>query len=134
MDFPLEEYPFFIREGAIIPMHIERSYTGIGDESSKGYLTLLIYPDGHRSYTVHHPGEGSSTTIRVEESESTIRIQFEGDRLAHILNIHLPSGPQEVELDKQLLSPSEDYFFDAERSKLLIRTDAYTKGEYTIIK
>ncbi len=35
-DFPLEEYPVYIREGAIIPMHIERSYTRIGDENSQG--------------------------------------------------------------------------------------------------
>ena len=133
-DFPLEEYPVYIREGAIIPMHIERAYTGIGDENSKGYLTLRIFPQGNRSYTVHHPDQETSTSIRVEESKSTIRVLLEGEKLAHILHIHLSSPPQKVELDKQVLSASKDYIFDAKRSKLLIRTDAYSTGEYSITK
>jgi alpha-glucosidase (family GH31 glycosyl hydrolase) len=133
-EFPLDEYPVYIREGAIIPLQIERSYTRIGDENSKGYLTLRIFPDGNRRYTVHHPDEGSSTTIGVEVTEGTIRIQFEGEKKAHILQIHLSSDPRQLSLDNQLLSPGLDYHFDSEKSKLLIRTDTYTIGEYTIIK
>ena len=29
-DFPLDEYPVYVRDGAIIPMHVSRDYTGIG--------------------------------------------------------------------------------------------------------
>ena len=54
-EFPLEEFPVYIREGAIVPMDIKRSYTEIGDESSDGFLTFLIYPAGESSFTVHHP-------------------------------------------------------------------------------
>jgi alpha-glucosidase (family GH31 glycosyl hydrolase) len=28
--FPLEEYPVFVRQGAIVPMNIQRAYTGVG--------------------------------------------------------------------------------------------------------
>ena len=59
-DFPLEEFPVYIREGAIVPMNIKRSYTEIGDTSSNGYLTLLIYPDGKNEFTVHHPDKNPS--------------------------------------------------------------------------
>ena len=42
--YPLSQYPIFIRKGAIIPLKIDQSYTGIGDSSFADYLTLLIYP------------------------------------------------------------------------------------------
>jgi alpha-glucosidase (family GH31 glycosyl hydrolase) len=133
-EFPLEEYPVYIREGAIIPMHIERPYTRIGDKNSKGYLTLLIYPDGNNSFTVHHPDTGNSTSIIVEETGSSIKIAFQGLKTPHILHLHLSSNPQKVELDSRLLSNSEDYVFDLEKSNLIIKTDDYSKGEYTITK
>ncbi len=133
-DFPLEEYPVYIREGAIIPMHIERPYTRIGDENSRGYLTLRIYPDGNNGFTVHHPESGTNTSIMVKETEGTIKIHFEGEKQPHILHLHLSSKPQKVELDNQLLSYSNDYHFDAEQSKLIIKTDGYSIGEYTILK
>lgn len=133
-DFPLDEYPVYIREGAIIPMHIERSYTGIGDESSRGYLTLKVYPDGKNSHEVHHPENGTSTTILVEETEEHIAIHFDGEKQAHILHLHITSFPKSVVLDKRQLSSPQDYHFDAEKSKLIIRTDAYSLGEYSITK
>jgi alpha-glucosidase (family GH31 glycosyl hydrolase) len=133
-EFQLEEYPVYIREGAIIPMHIERSYTRIGDENSQGYLTLRIFPDGDNRYTVHHPHNGSSTSIMVEETEGTVKIHLEGEKQPHILHLHLSSNPQKVTLDNQLLSRSVDYHFNADQSKLIIKTDTYSKGEYTIIK
>ncbi len=133
-EFPLEEYPVYIREGAIIPLNIERSYTRIGDEYSKGYLTLMIYPDGNSSFMVHDPDSGTSTSIMVEETEGSIIINFEGLKRPHILHLHLSSNPQKVTLDNQQLSNSEDYVFDAKKSKLIIKTDKYSVGEYTIIK
>ncbi len=133
-EFPLEEYPVYIREGAIIPMHIERSYTRIGDENSGGYLTVRVYPEENSTFTVHHPDNGNSTTIDVEETERSVKIVFQGLKQPHILHLHLSSSPQKVELDNQLLSDSVDYHFDAEKSKLIIKTDDYSIGEYTIIK
>ncbi|MCF6284316.1 MAG: glycoside hydrolase family 31 protein, partial [Candidatus Hydrogenedentes bacterium] len=41
-DFPLAEYPVFVRDGAILPMQISRNYTGIGDASWRDLLTLTI--------------------------------------------------------------------------------------------
>ena len=133
-DFPLDEYPVYIREGAIIPMHIERSYTQIGDETSKGYLTLLVYPDTGNKFTVHHPDNEGSTYVNVETTKEHINIALHDLKKAHILKIHLSSKPHEVILDNNLLSDSLDYYFDTDRSKLIIKTDYYTSGEYRIIK
>ena len=133
-DFPLEEYPVYIREGAIIPMNIERSYTGIGDENSQGYLTFRIFPDGNNRFEVHHPDSGTSTSVMVEECEESIKIYFEGVKRPHILHLHLSSVPNRVLLDNKQLSSPQDCHFDAEKSKLIIRTDEYSIGEYTITK
>jgi alpha-glucosidase (family GH31 glycosyl hydrolase) len=132
-DYPLEEYPVYIREGAIIPMQVERSYTKIGDEDSRGYITFRIFPDGYSRFELHHPDSGTSTSILVDESEESITIHFEGEKKAHILHLHLPSLPEKIMLDNKQLTP-QDYMYDVERSKLIIKTGMYSLGEYTIIK
>lgn len=118
----------------VVPMHVERSYTGIGDENSGGYLTWRIFPDGNSSFTVHHPQGGNSTSIKVEESERSIKIRLTGLKQPHILHLHLSTKPKNVELDDQLLSDPENYVFDVKKRKLIIKTEDYSIGEYTIIK
>ncbi|MEA1875524.1 MAG: glycoside hydrolase family 31 protein [Bacteroidota bacterium] len=134
MEFPLDEFPVFIKEGAIIPMNIERAYTGIGDRNSEGYLTLMIYPHNRSNFTVYDSEDGESTTIIVEETIESVKIAIEGKEIAHILSVHMSSKPKQVKLDKVLLSDSLDYFFDQEGNKLRIKTDKYLTGEYIIIK
>ena len=133
-EFPLDEYPVYIREGAIIPMYIERSYTGVGNENYRGYLTLRIFPDGKNSFTLHHPDNSGSTTITVETTGEAIRVRLDGKKQKHILQVHLPSPPGRVRLDHRELSAPRDYHFDAEKCKLTIRTDEYGDGEYLILK
>lgn len=133
-EFPLDEYPVYIKEGAIIPMNIESAYTGIGDENSKGYLTFLVYPDDRNNFTVHHPDNERSTNMSVEETNNSLKITLQGKKKAHILQIHLSSKPQRVVLDNVILSDSLDYIFDKKNNKLVIKTDDYSSGEYLITK
>jgi hypothetical protein len=42
---PLGREPVFFRAGAILPLRVERAYTGRGTGASRGSLTLAIYPD-----------------------------------------------------------------------------------------
>jgi len=133
-DFPLDEFPVYIREGAIVPMNIKRDYTVIGDKNSEGYLTFLIYPDGKNEFTVHHPDKSGSTAVKVEDQKEQMTISLEGVHKSHILNIHLAAKPKEVELDETILSDSFNYKFDEKRSKLIIKTGNYTTGKYTIRK
>jgi len=133
-DFPLDEYPVFIREGAIVPMNIKRDYTGIGNENSEGYLTYLIYPSGKSEFTVHHTDKSGSTNIIVDEKPEVINIALSGVKKSHILQINLTQKPSKVELDKQLLKDSMDYNYDFFKCKLMIRKDNYENGFYTIYK
>ncbi len=133
-EFPLDEFPVYIREGAIVPMNITRAYTGIGDKSSEGYLTLLIYPDGKSNFTVHHPDKSGSTSVGVEDNPTQIFISLDGIHKPHILNINLTAKPSKVELDSTILVDSVNYRFDGKRNKLIIQTDNYTSGKYKIYK
>jgi len=133
-EFPLEEFPVYIREGAIVPLDIKRSYTGIGDESSEGFLTFLIYPEGETSFTVHHPDKSGSTTVAVNDSEEKINISLSGAQKPHILNINLEKKPLKVELDGMVLSDTISYLFNESAGKLIVRTAEYSTGNYSIIK
>ncbi len=133
-EFPLEEFPVYVREGAIIPMKIKRSYTGIGDETSEDFLTFLIYPAKVSSFTVHHPDSSGSTIVDVENSNDKLNISLSGVQKSHILNIYLEKMPVKIELDGNLLSETVDYSFDDIKHKLNIRSKGYINGNYTIYK
>lgn len=132
--FPLDEFPVFIREGAIVPLNIRRNYTGIGSDHSEGYLTWLIYPETKSEFTVHHPDKSGSTTVTVENKPDQISISFGGVHKPHILNINMATPPGQIELDGKTLQDSLNYQFDPKRHKLIIRTDQYADGNYLIHK
>jgi len=115
-EFTLDEYPVYIREGAIVPLDIKRDYTGIGDKNSAGYLTLLIYPDGLNSFTVHHQDKSGSTLVTVEDQPNIITISLGDLHKPHILKINLNVKPEKVELDDRILLDSVDYRFDEKES------------------
>ena len=132
--FPLEEYPVYIREGAIVPMDIKRDYTSIGDKNSEGYLTWLIYPYGKSTFTVYHPDKSGSTTVVSEEFTDKISITFTGVHKPHILKINLPAKPGKVLLDGKPLSEPDRIHYDEKLNKLIIKTGEYTSVEYLILK
>jgi alpha-glucosidase (family GH31 glycosyl hydrolase) len=133
-EFPLDEFPVYIREGAIVPLDVKRNYTGIGDRNSEGYLTFLIYPDGKNEFTVYHPDQSGKTSVTVEDDSDKIRISLDGVHKPHILKINLAKKPRLVKLDGSQLSDSLNYSFDENHRKLIIRTDEYNSGNYLIIK
>ncbi|MGC3943282.1 MAG: glycoside hydrolase family 31 protein [Chryseolinea sp.] len=133
-EFSLEEYPVYIRDGAIVPMSIKRDYTGIGDTTSAGYLTLLIYPQDKSEFTIHHADKSGSTKVEVQATADEVIISMQGIHKPHILNIHLDKQPEKVELDGTLLQELSQYSFDEKRSKLIIRADKCGEGKYRIVK
>ena len=133
-EFPLDEYPVYIREGAIIPFDIKREYTGIGDRNSAGYLTLLIYPDGKNDFTVYHPGKSGKTSVSVQDDPDKISITLGDVHKPHILRINMSAKPTRVILDNSALLDAVNYKFDRLHNKLIIKTETYTAGRYSIFK
>lgn len=131
-DFPLNEFPVFIKEGSIIPMNIKRSYTGIGNEADDGFLTFLIYPNNDtQSFEVHREYE-RSTTLTYFAEDQYLAIDLIDYKCPHILNIAINQKPSAIELDGMELKNNRDYSYDDSTKKLHIKTSDYKEGHYKI--
>ena len=81
---PLGREPIFIRKGAIIPMHVERDYTGHGSAKSGDALTVLVYPD--EKSTFRYRPDSSSPWVTFTAAQSY-------ERLTLLAEPALPSEP-----------------------------------------
>lgn len=58
--YPLDQYPVFIRAGAIIPIAEHSSFFGVSSEWPKVTATFAVFPGVSSSYLFHRPtGDGS---------------------------------------------------------------------------
>ncbi len=131
-EFPLDEYPVFIREGAIIPMDIKRSYTGIGDSTDTGLMTVLVYPGfGSAEFEVYREKE-ESTAISYQRSDNLLVLEISGKKTPHVLRVLLDRNPNGIALDGKPLMEGKDFIYDQDRNKLIIKTTEYEKGMYSI--
>jgi hypothetical protein len=131
-EFPLEEYPVFIKEGAIIPMDVKRSYTGIGSAEDEGFLTFLIYPDSEKASFEVFREYDKSTILSYSRKDREIALDIQGKKCPHILNIASEDSPSIILLDGHELIPGLDFEYFPETSRLRIKTSEYENGNYII--
>jgi len=134
LSFPMEEFPVFVREGAIVPLNVTRAYTGLGDRASTGFVTYLIYPARKSRFTTVSPDGQGQTTVSVQNEGDTILIRFSGVHRPHILRIFSESPPRQVFLDGKPLDENRDWWCEKNSRKLIVRTQRYTRGAYQIVK
>ncbi len=128
--YPMNEFPVYIKDGAIIPMNISRAYTGIGDETWAPYLTLNIYPSGKSSFTVYHTDKSGEITVTVEEG-TPMKITLDGVVKPHLLRIL--SFKQPVKITYNNVPMQEDTWeYHAEQQRLIIRNTAVASGIYLV--
>jgi alpha-glucosidase (family GH31 glycosyl hydrolase) len=132
-EFSLDEYPVFIKAGAIIPMDVKRPYTGIGKEEDAGYLTFQIYPDLYSNNFEVFREKEPSTILTYTKNNEVVSIDLSGSRYPHILNISIAKRPAKVLLDEIELTSGSDYEYLPIKHKLRIRTTNYDKGHYKIL-
>ncbi|HWS00953.1 MAG TPA: TIM-barrel domain-containing protein, partial [Prolixibacteraceae bacterium] len=117
-EYPLEEFPVYIREGAIVPLNVERSYTGLGSEANKGSLTWLIYPGVNNHFTVHHPDKSGSSTVSMENFSDRIELSLKEMKKSSVFSIHLEQKPSGLSFNGIELNDSTDYQYDEKKLKL----------------
>ncbi len=133
-DFPLDEFPVFVRDGAVVPLNVTRSYTGLGDTNSAGFTTWLIYPNQKSEFTLWHPEshpKPESTTVSVD-SDKSLKIRVTGKRQPHILRVFTRNKPANVTLDGQILLEGDAWKFEAADHRLIIKTRDYKEGSYLV--
>jgi alpha-glucosidase (family GH31 glycosyl hydrolase) len=131
-DFPMDEFPVYVKEGAIIPMSIERDYTGFGTKESAGRITFLIYPSGKNSFAFYHLDRPKEVTnVSYETGNSTLKINVEGNPVSHILSVSLKDVPATVTCNGTQLEQGSGWSYDAEKQKLTI-TGKDGNGRYVV--
>ena len=133
-DFPLDEFPVFVRDGAIVPLKVTRPYTGFGDQDSAEFTTWLIYPNGRSEFTLWHPEshpKPEATTVKVD-SGPALKIEFSGKHAPHILRIVANEKPAGISLDGQNLPEGDAWRFEADSRRIIIKTRDYAQGTYLI--
>jgi len=131
-DFPLDEFPVFVREGAVVPLKVTRPYTGFGDKESAEFTTWLIYPHGTSEFALWHPESHPNpekTTVKVDAGKP-LKITFSGQHQPHILRVFAPQKPSAITLDGSSLAEGSDWTYDAKEQRLVIKTRSYTQGSY----
>jgi alpha-glucosidase (family GH31 glycosyl hydrolase) len=95
--YPLNEFPLFLKTGAIIPMNITNNYSGIGDSTLTGKQTILIVAGKEKTeYNYSRPiGDGIEyDPIKITYDGQTNEILVEGkNRLEYafiVLGNHKP--------------------------------------------
>lgn len=131
-EFPIEEFPVFVKEGAIVPLDVKRKYTGLGDIASEGFVTILIFPNSQNSFAYYHPRTNEQTKISYRLEKAELKIHIRGTKVSHILRIHSSNPPKNIVLDGQELSFAM-WSYDQKLKKIIIKTNLdYDKGNYTI--
>lgn len=133
-EFPLDEYPVYIREGAIVPLNVERNYTGLGSESGKGFVTWLIYPGTDNHFTVYYPDKSGSSTVSMVNEPDRLLVSIKDAKKPSIYSIYMDQKPAGVFFNKDCLSDSIDYQFDSKKSKLTVKISEVRDGELKIFK
>lgn len=131
-DFPMDEFPVYVKEGAIVPLNIQRNYTKLGDRNSEGFTTILIYPVGQNSFVFYHPDKKGETEISYFLDGQKMTLNLKGTKISHILKIHSTNPPEKIQFNGNEL-PLESWSYDQKLKKINIRTNlGYSKGNYTI--
>ncbi|MBC8769701.1 glycoside hydrolase family 31 protein [Arenibacter sp. BSSL-BM3] len=132
-EFPMDEFPVYIKEGAIVPMDVKRDYTGLGDLDSEGFTTILIYPKGDNNFVFHHTDTEGETKISYSTLANKLNLSLDGTKIPHILRIHSNSVPESITLDGRPIEKGVFWNYDDLNHKLIIKGGVeYGKGEYEI--
>ncbi len=126
--YPLDEYPVYVREGAIIPMNIERSYTKLGSEASKGFITWLIYPGKDNSFTLYHPDKSGSSVVSMKCNTNTITLELKETKKPSIFTVCSQVPAKTVMFNNKMLKEKEDYLYETSNSRLVIRLPEIKDG------
>ena len=138
---PLGREPVFLRMGSIIPMDVQRDYTGHGTRESAGALTVLVYPSGNSSFRYYEDItatwtvftsrlSGSSLTLTANPLPST-SILYRVGRFSRPTSVGVDGATVTVNQSGDLpevaseravnASPTSAWFYDAAARRLIVK-------------
>jgi len=101
--------PLFVREGAIVPMHIDSDATGIGSAASAGHLTVLVWPAAEEHTFRLHEEDEAVTTI----TATSARITLSRAIAPTVFRVRRETAPSAVSIPAPLAEHADRASFDA---------------------
>lgn len=109
-EFPLDEFPVFVREGAVVPLDVSREYTGFGDKSSKGAMTWLVYPAAQQEGTGHITREnGEELSLAYAWNGDTLQITCKSPGTADRIRVKVERKFSTILVDGNAVTDDIDY-------------------------
>ncbi|MBI2425264.1 MAG: glycoside hydrolase family 31 protein [Candidatus Hydrogenedentes bacterium] len=130
--YPMNEFPVFVRDGAILPMNIERDYTGIGGKDWAGHTTFNVYPGQDGSFSIFDTKDQAETTLSVAKQDAQLTLNFEGKSVPHILYVRSDAKPATVTSSAGPLTEGAQWQYNAEKKRVIVRSANPTDNGYVI--
>ena len=115
--------PLFVRDGAIVPMHVRDDATGIGTAAHASAQTWLVWPSATETTFTTHDEDGATTTLTASDSQITLsRVAGEAYVRARVAarpaTLTSEAGPLTEVADRAALDASAEAWWweDATRS------------------
>ncbi|MGE0785492.1 MAG: TIM-barrel domain-containing protein [Sandaracinaceae bacterium] len=101
--------PLFVREGAIVPVHVDNDATGLGDASSAGHLTLLVWPSTEStSFRLHEPDDITTTIQLTRGAAGDVTLSMSRTTEPVIVRMRADAAPSAVSVGGTPLSMVAD--------------------------
>lgn len=129
-----KKIPLFVRQGAIIPLEIERDLTGLGTAKSKGSLTVAVYPGPSQTSFRLHEEDDKVTTIAALAASGKTTITLSRVTRSTILRVRADTTPSTVKIGAaaatgrsslgDLLGKASGWYKDAANNQVWIKLPA----------
>jgi alpha-glucosidase (family GH31 glycosyl hydrolase) len=130
--FPMDEFPVYVKEGAIIPMNISRDYSGFGTTDDEGYLTLMMYPGRDASSFTVYREKDEATQVGMKRNGKRLSLTLSGKKIPHVIRLKTENSPDKVTLDGDALELGVSFWFDGDKGQIFIKTVDYKVGNYDV--
>lgn len=97
LEFGLDEFPVYIRKGAIIPMEVKSDITGFGTGLSGDYTTILVYPEnGQKKFGLYEESVTGSM-ISYTKTAASLTLKSTATDRSLLFRIYGEAAPALVE-------------------------------------
>lgn len=112
--------PLYVKEGAIVPLDVDSAVLGLGDASSAGKLTVLVYPAETASSFRLREDDDAVTTLTAQRTGAGIVVGLSASPKAVILRVRAETEPTAV----QSAGAAAPFTYDATTKTVVIALPA----------
>lgn len=105
---PRGRIPLFVKEGAIVPLHVEDATTGLGTSGSRDALSVLVYPSSTPTAFRLHDDDDAVTTLSASSSGAEIKIEISRALREVIVRVRTEAEASEVRVGGVSLAQHAD--------------------------